>query len=123
MGFSPSGLRDAFEGQGEAGFIAYSYACHDRFEDVLAPGYFSGCTRFRAGDLIWLGINPRPVNSPWKRHQLAAETRRALLMVAGRDAEGRIRVRLVQDFGRPEDPDAVPAEARRPRGRPKTLRE
>ena len=38
MGFTPSGLRDAFEGQGEAGFIAYSYTCHDRLGDVMAPG-------------------------------------------------------------------------------------
>jgi hypothetical protein len=118
MGYAGSGLRDAFEGQGDAGFMAFSYSCFDPLSEVLAPGYFQGCTRMRAGDLIWLGISPRPKNSPWTRHHLATETRRALLMVAGRDEEGRLRVRLVQDFGRPEDPDAPLIELKRGRGRP-----
>jgi hypothetical protein len=46
------------------------------------------------------------------------ETRRALLMVREVDPGGRVRVRLVQDYGRPEDPDARMAEVPRKRGRP-----
>ncbi len=118
MVFASSGLRDAFEGQGEAGFMAFSYACFDPLEEVMVPGYFHGVRRMRAGDLIWLGINPRPKNSPWVRHQLANETRRALLMVTGPNDEGLLCVRLVQDFGRPEDPSAAPVEVKRGRGRP-----
>jgi hypothetical protein len=118
MGYAGSGLRDAFEGQGEAGFMAFTYSCFDPLPQVLAPGYFQGCTRLRPGDLIWLGISPRPKNSPWTRHHLAAETRRALLMVAGPDAEGRLCVRMVQDFGRPEDPSTAIMEPKRGRGRP-----
>lgn len=119
MGYAGSGLRDAFEGQGDAGFMAFSYSCFDPLPVVLAPGYFQGCTRMRPGDLIWLGISPRPKNSCWTRHHLATETRRALLMVAGPDEDGRLRVRLVQDFGRPDDPSAPMMEPKRGRGRPK----
>jgi len=38
MAFASNGLRDAFEGQGEAGFVAWTYATYDTLEQVLAPG-------------------------------------------------------------------------------------
>jgi hypothetical protein len=39
-------------------------------------------------------------------------------MVKGRDDKGQLHVRLVQDYGRPEDPDAPLATVRKSRGRP-----
>jgi hypothetical protein len=41
MGFASNGIRDAFEGQGEAGFVAWTYATHDKLEDILKSGYFN----------------------------------------------------------------------------------
>lgn len=131
MVFRANQLRDAFEGQGEAGFMVYSYACFDPFEEVLAPGYFPALNRLKMGDLVYLGISQRPAKAIWQTQQLATETRRAhslgayrpvglleAAMVAGRHEQGRLRMRLVQDFGRPEDPDAAITEVKRPRGRP-----
>ncbi len=39
-------------------------------------------------------------------------------MVRGRGEDGQMRVRLVQDYGRPGDPDAALLETKRGRGRP-----
>jgi hypothetical protein len=120
MVFRSNGLRDVFEGQGEAGFFAYSYATYDPLEAVMAPGYFNGCRRLELGDLIFLGTRPRPVTSAWMAEQKQTPIRRALLMVAGRDPFGQVRVRLVQDYGGPDDGDARPAEGvKRGRGRPR----
>jgi len=38
-------------------------------------------------------------------------------MVKGRDDKGHLHVRLVQDYGRPDDPDAPLLQQRRSRGR------
>jgi hypothetical protein len=46
MAFASNGLRDAFEGQGEAGFVAWTYATYDTLEQVLAPSYFTSLRRF-----------------------------------------------------------------------------
>jgi hypothetical protein len=119
MGFQSNGLRDAFEGQGEAGFFVWSYATFDALEAVTAPGYFDGCRRLEPGDLIFLGTRPRPASNGWMAEQKQTPVRRALLMVAARDAWGRVRVRLVQDYGGPDDGDAQPAETKRGRGRPR----
>jgi hypothetical protein len=118
MVFRANGLRDAFEGQGEAGFTDWSYASYDPLETILAPGYFASVDRLAPGHLIHVGTRPRPANSPWATQQQGTETRRALLMVRGRDDKGVIQVRLVQDYGRPEDADAVLAAEKKPRGRP-----
>ena len=105
MGFIASGIRDAFEAQGELGFMVWAYASSDPLRAVLEPDYFLGmCRRFRVGDLVYVGVTPRPSGSPWKAG--AGEVRRALLMVSAVDPGGAVRVRLVQDFGAPEDPDA-----------------
>ena len=106
MGYQSNGLRDAFEGQGEAGFIVYSYATFDPLEAVLVPGYFTSCRRLDVGDLIFVGTRPRPVASAWMAAQKQTPIRRALLMVADRDDWGQIKVRLVQDFGGPNDGNA-----------------
>ena len=118
MGYKPHQLRDAFEGQGEAGFMVWTYATFDPIEAVMADGYFDGRARVRAGDLIYLGINPRPEDTPWRTQHLATAYRRALLMVSSVE-RSRVCVRLVQDFGGLEGeaaPAAVPAKARRPSG-------
>ena len=113
------GLRDAFEAQGEAGFMAWSYGTYDPLEAVLAPGYFASFGRFRPGDLVYVGTSPRPDSSPWTTQHGGTEIRRALLMIRGKDEQGRWLVRLVQDYGGPDDADARPAPApRRGRGRP-----
>src|SRR6056297_2791558 len=106
MGFQGNGLRDAFEGQGDAGFIVWSYATFDPLEQVIAPGYFARCQRLAVGDLIFVGTRPRPVSSAWMAAQKQTPIRRALLMVADRDQWGEIKVRLVQDFGGPNDGNA-----------------
>jgi hypothetical protein len=119
MVFRANGLRDAFEGQGEAGFTDWSYASYDPLKTILAPGYFAGVDRLAPGHLIHVGTRPRPANSPWANQQQGTETRRALLMVRGRDARGVLEVRLVQDYGRPDDASAEIAQPKRPRGRPR----
>lgn len=117
MPYAGHQLRDAFEGQGDSGFTAWTYATSDVIERVLAPHYFTPARGLlRVGDLIWLAVGPRQVTSPWPSRTL--ETRRCLLMVAGNDRDG-VRVRLVQDYGRPEDPDAELIPPPRPRGRPR----
>ncbi len=45
MVFRSNGLRDAFEGQGEAGFTAWTYASYDPLETILRSGYFNSGTR------------------------------------------------------------------------------
>jgi hypothetical protein len=119
MSYAANGLRDAFEGQGEAGFMAWTYVTFDPLEAILAPGYFNSVGRFQPGDLVYLGTKPRPTSSPWTTQHQGTETRRALLMVRGRDATGQMVMRLVQDYGRPEDPDAELVQPRKPRGRPR----
>jgi hypothetical protein len=70
------------------------------------------------GDLVYVGTQPRPKSSPWTTRHQGKEIRRALLMVRGRDEQGIMRMRLVQDYGRPDDPDSPTAQPRRARGRP-----
>ena len=136
MAFQSNGLRDAFEGQGEPGFMVWTYASFDPLEAIMEPGYFTGMSRFRVGDLVYVGTSPRPADSPWTRLQTSREIRRALLMIKGRDARGRMQVRLVQDYGGPDDGaglndgaglmvggeaplDSPAASPRRGRGRPR----
>ena len=110
-------LRVAFEAQSELGFMVWAYATNDPLPSVLAPSYFLAVQRqVRIGDLIYVGVSPLPDASPWQDQ--VGETRRCLLMVAGNDRAG-VRTRLVQDFGRPDDPSAPLADPPRPRGRPK----
>ena len=118
MVFASNGTRDAFEGQGEAGFVAWTCATHDKLEDILKPGYFNSFGRFAPGDLVYVGTKPRPQGSPWVTQHQNTEVRRALLMVKGRDEDGILRMRLVQDYGRPDDPDAPLVAPKKSRGRP-----
>ena len=86
--------------------MVWTYASFDPLAEILEPGYFTGVTRFRVGDLVYVGTAPRPADSPWTRLPTGREIRRALVMIKGRDERGRVLVRLVQDFGGPNDADA-----------------
>jgi hypothetical protein len=116
--FATHHLRYAFEGQGELGFGVWTYATNDPLEEVLEEGYFNAAHgTLRAGDLLFVGSTQRPIGSPWLDRTTA--TRRALLMVARVEVGRPITTRLVQDYGRPEDPSAPlggPAPRKRPAG-------
>ncbi len=111
MPFIIHGLRPVFEGQGEFGFTVWTYAANDPLEEMLEEGYFNSAMRlFRPGDLIFLGPTRRPAGSGWPDR--TKETRRALAMVAHVWPGRSVGVRLVLDFGRPEDPGLPPAASR-----------
>ena len=84
----------------EAGFVAWFYASYDSLEEILQPGYFNGFSRSPIRGLPAVGL-------------LEA------IMVRGRDEQGIMRMRLVHDYGRPEDPDAPMMQPPKPRGRPR----
>ncbi|MFO1037228.1 MAG: hypothetical protein U1E45_10315 [Geminicoccaceae bacterium] len=108
MPFAAHRLRSVFEAQSEIGFMAWSYVTTDPLRQVLDDGYFSAVsTLLRPGDLVYLGISPLPSLSPWTAE--AQTVRRCLLMVAG--PAGRPRMRLVQDYGGPDDPSTAIPEA------------
>jgi len=127
MSFLSNGLRDAFEGQGDAGFFAWTYASFDRLEEILRPGYFNGAYRLAH---LWDAYRPIGLHEasdgayrPVGLHEASDGAYRPVglheaVMVRGRNADGQMRVRLVQDDGRPDDPDAPLAKPRRGRGRP-----
>jgi hypothetical protein len=71
-----NGLRDAFEGHGDADFFAFAYACFDPIEEVLRPGYFRTGRLLKVGDLIFVGTRPRPAQSPWATMPKSREMRR-----------------------------------------------
>jgi hypothetical protein len=106
--FTAHTCRDCFVGQGEHGFTAWSYVTRDKVEQVLAHGYFNEIARLlRVGDLIWLGTAQSKV-AHLPGQPLTGERRRLLLMVAAVGPAGapdRVRVRVAQDLGTPEDGD------------------
>ena len=117
MPFAAHHLRVAFEGQGDYGFFAWTYSTHDPLETVLSEGYFRTTGDYlQRRDLIFVGISPRPANSPWTLPTGAM--RRLLLMVTGHRGT-EVKVRLVQDFGGPDDPPAPLREPPKRRGRPR----
>lgn len=117
MPFASHRIAHAFEAQGELGFSYWTYATNDTLKEVLAADYFGAMARsMRVGDMILVGTRPRPALDPW--HNVSGEIRRVLLMVSEVEPGGIVRVRLAQDYGRPEDPDIVLAEPPRKRGRP-----
>lgn len=116
-------FRDAFEAQGEMGYFTWVYGHNDKLDVMLQPNYFHRMSdRLRVGDLIFAGTTPNPAR-PHGSDNSGGEIRRCLLMVAANDRSG-VRVRLVQDFGRPDDPcastlAAAPAASPRRRSRPR----
>jgi hypothetical protein len=129
MAFRRCDLQEAFFVPGTHAFRVLGYGTADPLEELLAPGYFAAAgALLRPGDLVYLRAGAgagREAGVP------AAAVHMALLMVRS-GAPGSVNVRLVQDFGRSDDPDpaeltpaALPAAAARPatpprrgRGRP-----
>ncbi len=107
MGFRQSDLQPAFDGPGAQPFRIFGYSTMDPLEEVLGPGYMrSGGSSLSPGDLIYVRSCPRRDGASGRE---VGETRVALLMVVGWERKA-MRLRLVQDFGRPED-GPVPARA------------
>ena len=145
MGFRRSDLQEAFFVPGSYPFRVWGYGTTDPLEAVLARDYFrSAGGLMHPGDLIYVAVRPasgpvslRPqrewANGPelqrsHLRGEMPGEMRMALVMVRAGE-NGAPSVRLVQDFGCPDDPDAPLAAApppttvaavppRRGRGRP-----
>jgi hypothetical protein len=104
MTFRRSDLQEAFFVPGTCAFRVYGYGTSDRLEEVLAPGYFGGASGLlRPGDLIYVRTRAdgRPAGAE-------PAVRMALVMVRS-GARGAVNVRLVQDFGRTDEPDALAA--------------
>jgi hypothetical protein len=107
MGYRQSDLQPAFEGPGTQPFRIWGYGTTDPLEEVLAPAYMrSGGSSLSPGDLIYVRTCPRRDGASGRE---LGETRVALLMVVGWERNA-MRLRLVQDFGRPED-GAAPVRA------------
>ena len=109
MGYRQSDLQPAFDGAGTHPFRIWCYGTTDPLDEVLGPGYMrSGGSILSPGDLIYVRSCPRRDGRSWRE---ADETRIALLMVVGWERNA-MRLRLVQDFGRPEDGPCQRAQAR-----------
>jgi hypothetical protein len=105
MGFRRSDLQEAFFVPGTHAFRVYGYGTSDALEEVLAPGYFGAAGGLlRPGDLIY--VRTPADGGPAAGSEPAV--RMALVMVLN-GARGAVDVRLVQDFGRTDDPDALEA--------------
>jgi hypothetical protein len=125
MGFRRSDLQEAFFVPGSYPFRVWGYGTTDPLEDVLGRDYFRAAGGLmHPGDLIYVsmrpsytpGAGPRQQNVPvGLRSQVSStpgDVRMALVMVRSGE-NGAPSVRLVQDFGCPDDPDAVPLAAAR----------
>jgi hypothetical protein len=105
-------LQIAFDVAGDHAFRIWGYGTTDSLEEVISPGYFVGAPQtLGPGDLVVIRTVPRfdPV-----RERTQGEHRLAWAMV--RRNGGGVVLRLVDDLGRPTDPDAG---LRRPPGRPR----
>ena len=129
MAFRPYDLQEAFFVPGTHAYRVWGYGTLDALEEVLRPGYFAPASSLlRPGEMIYVSARRR------KRATDPApgDVHMALLMVAKAAERGGARsapaVRLVQDFGCPEDiaqptlvsaaPVHAPAPVKRGRGRP-----
>jgi len=115
MGFRRSDLQEAFFVPGTHPFRVWGYGTTDPLEELLGRDYFRAAGGLmHPGDLIYISVRPRPARAGAPE---TGETRMALVMVRGGD-RGAPAVRLVQDLGGPDDPDAPPLDP----GAPKSLR-
>ncbi len=128
MSFRRSDLQEAFFVPGAHAFRVFGYGTAGPLEAVLAAGYFGAAgALLQPGDLVYVRASAGDERVPGAK---AAAVRMALLMVRA-GARGQVGVRLVQDFGRADDPEpaeltpaALPVAARpatpprRGRGRP-----
>jgi hypothetical protein len=135
MGFRRSDLQEAFFVPGTYPFRVWGYGTTDSLAEVLARDYFRAAGGLmHAGDLIYVSVRPpdrRGVRARRRNQASGAdpgEVHTTIVMVRTGE-RGAFSVRLVQDSGRPDDPDAAqvtaqvaapasPAPARRGRGRP-----
>ncbi len=124
MSFRRSDLQEAFFVPGTHAFRVFGYGTSDALDEVLASGYFGAAgALLQPGDLVYVRARAADERLPGAE---AAAVHMALLMVrSGR--RGSAVLRLVQDFGRSDDPaaaalaSAVPpavTPAKRGRGRP-----
>jgi hypothetical protein len=108
-GFRQSGLQEAFFVPGDHAFRVWGYGTTDPLEEVLRPGYFGAGNMMHPGELIYLRMQAQP---PARlRGPVPEPVHMALVMAVGRERNGAVRLRLVQDFGRT---DARQAEAAAP---------
>jgi hypothetical protein len=133
MGFRRSDLQEAFFVPGTWPFRVWGYGTTDPLEEVLGQSYFrSAGGLMHPGDLIYVAVRPqsglgvsmrpqfvsrvgvRPAGDaagmPPQRDPESGEMRMALVMVRAGE-NGAPSVRLVQDFGCPDDPDVFPVAA------------
>jgi hypothetical protein len=110
--FRRSDLQEAFFVPGTCAFRVFGYGTGDRLEEVLGPGYFGAAGGLlRPGDLVYV----RAQADGGHAAGAGPAVRMALVMVQS-GAPGAASVRLVQDFGRTDEPDVL-ATTTRP-GRP-----
>jgi hypothetical protein len=114
MSFRRSDLQEAFLVAGTHGFRVWGYGTTDSLDEVLAEHYFRDANAvLQPSELIYVSMKPRARADRPERE----DVRVALVMVR-RCERGTASVRLVQDFGGPNDPSATPGPAKRGRGRP-----
>jgi hypothetical protein len=127
MTFRRSDLQEAFFVPGTCAFRVLGYGTSDPLEAVLAPAYFATAGGLlQPGDLVYVRAGAGNEDLSGAR---AAAVRMVLLMVRT-GGRGGVSVRLVQDFGRTDEPDSTalsalkatatptPAPPKRGRGRP-----
>ena len=129
MSFRRSDLQEAFFVPGTHAFRIWGYGTADPLEEVLARGYFGAAnTLLQPGDLVYVRARASGENQGVGS---TAAVHMALLMVRA-GPPGSVAVRLAQDFGRSDAPDAVaetatavpaavtaaPPSLKRGRGRP-----
>ena len=106
MSFRRSDLQEAFFVPGTHAFRVFGYGTSDALDEVLASGYFGAAgALLQPGDLVYVRARAADERLPGAE---AAAVHMALLMVRERQSAGSAVLRLVQDFGRSDDP-AAPA--------------
>ena len=109
MAFRRSDLQEAFFVPGTQAFRVFGYGTADALEEVLGPGYFGAAnTLLQPGDLVYVRAR---AGAEREGGASAGAVHMALLMVRA-GPQGSVAVRLVQDFGRSDEPEPVePAAA------------
>jgi hypothetical protein len=109
MAFRRSDLQEAFFVPGTHAFRVLGYGTADPLEEVLGPGYFAAAgALLQPGDLVY--VRARAADAGREAGVPAAAVHMALLMVRS-GAPGSVNVRLVQDCGRSDEPEAVDQRA------------
>ena len=110
MSFRRSDLQEAFFVPGTQAFRVFGYGTADALEEVLGPGYFGAAnTLLQPGDLVYVRAR---AGAEREGGASAGAVHMALLMVRA-GPQGSVAVRLVQDFGRSDEPEPVEPAADR----------